>query len=491
MTAVATASAVILAILIAYISATSGADLQLLVIMALASIGLLVLSPKTAIVILVLMMPFSGATIIPRPIQNGVILGVPLLLFARIAIEWLGGKKALYDLPWQYWLYLAVMFLSVTIGTLHLDEISSYLIADIGVDGEFGPRQYVVGFFAKIIMIAMLPLFAMTFAKDRRDVSWLPIVSLSGAVIFVFAMLYAFVISGASVSDLRANRALFIALGTHSNTIGGVLLIPFAVALFMREELKSRVGKIMLVGVLVVILFGILLTASRGALVGVLAVSAVYVIKYRRLGAATMMVLVGAIGLVLAPDPVKERLLMGFNVGAGQGVAMNSSADEISSGRLAFWTQLAPEVLHNPIFGNGLRSVMWSDYNRFGSGYKVNHPHNMYLEILLDTGLVGLLMTIALWWMVWKKTKDLSREEGLPDVVRAYVNAAPGVFIAYLTFGLTNGHSYSSTDQLHLWLFVAAVLVLPMPAMGDSKRINSERRARMRRMLSTGYVTRS
>jgi len=489
-TAVA-ASTVLLAALIGYVSGKQGADLQLLVVLALAPIILLVLSPRTAIVLLVLMLPFTGSTIIPRPIQNAVLLGIPLLLFVRMFIEWVGGKKAIQDLPWQYWLYVVVMFTAAAIGTTHLHEISPLLVASIGDEGVFGKKQYVLGFFAKQIMMGLLPLFVIAFATNRKDVGWVAILSLAGAAIFVPAMLYAFVISGASVTDLRSNRALFIALGTHSNTIGGLLALPFGVALFMREHVRHRIGRLALIGVLMLILLGVLLTASRGAFVAILAVSTLYVIKYRRVGAAAMMILVGAVGLVLAPDSVKERLLMGLNVGgSSQGAVMSRSADEISSGRLDFWSQLAPEVLNNPIIGNGLRSVLWSDYNKYGAGFKVNHPHNMYLEILLDTGTVGFLMYASLWWLVWRRSRALAADETQPEIARAYFSVGPAVMFAYVVYGLTNGHSYPSTDQLHLWLFVAAVLAAPAPVLDDGSQARRDKRSRLRRMLATGYVSR-
>lgn len=487
---VVAASTVILAALIGYVSGKQGADLQMLFVLALAPIVLLVLSPRTAIVMLVVMLPFSGSTIIPRPIQNAVILGIPILLFVRIFIEWVGGKKAIQDLPWQYWLYLSVMFAAAIIGVSHLKEIPALLVASIGDEGVFGKKQYVLGFFAKQIMIGLLPLFVIAFAQNRKDLGWVAVLSLAGAVTFFVAMLYAFVISGASVTDLRSNRALFIALGTHSNTIGGLLVLPFAVALFMREHVRHPMGRLALVAVLLMILLGVLLTASRGALVAVIAVSGLYVVKYRRAGAAAMMVLVGAIALVLAPDSVKERLLMGLNIGSSQGAVMSRSADEISSGRLDFWAQLAPEVLNNPVIGNGLRSVLWSDYNKYGSGFKVNHPHNMYLSILLDTGVIGFFMFAALWWMVWKRSRALAADETLPNVARAYFAAGPGVMLAYAMFGLTNGHAYPSTDQLHLWLFVAAVLATPAPVTDNGAQARREKRARLRRMMATGYVSR-
>lgn len=485
------ASAVVFAALIGFVSGKIGADLQLLIVLALAPLILLVLSPRTGIILLVLMIPFAGSTIIPRQLQNAVILGMPMLLFVRIFVEWVGGKKAIQDLPWQYWLYVVVMFTAVAIGTTHLNEISPLLVASIGDEGVFGKKQYVVGFFAKQIMMGLLPILVIAYAKDRKDLGWVAVLSLAGAAIFVPAMLYAFVVSGASVTDLRSNRALFIALGTHSNTIGGLLAMPFGVALFMREHVKSPMGRLALVGVLSLLLLGVLLTASRGAFVAILAVSVFYVVKYRRIGAAATMILVGAVGLVLAPDSVKERLLMGLNVGSGtQGAVMSRSADEISSGRLDFWAQLAPEVLHNPVIGNGLRSVLWSDYNKYGGGFKVNHPHNMYLEILLDTGTIGFLMYACLWWLIWKRSRALAADESMSSLARAYFAVGPAVMLVYLVFGLTNGHSYPSTEQLHLWLFAAAVLAAPAPVLDNGENARRERRSRLRRLLATGYVSR-
>ncbi len=98
------------------------------------------------------------------------------------------------------------------------------------------------------------------------------------------------------------------------------------------------------------------------------------------LGAST------AIGWIVLTryQPLRERFIGGDNAIVG-GVSINTS------GRTVLWSETLHRWSENPVFGNGTgdsQSYISAIYNGV-----IAHPHNEYLRILNDTGMIGL----ALW----------------------------------------------------------------------------------------------
>ena len=134
-------------------------------------------------------------------------------------------------------------------------------------------------------------------------------------------------------------------------------------------------------------------------------------------------------------------------------VAAQGPGDEVTSGRIDIWRRLAPEALRSPLIGRGLLSTQWSQYARTG-GYWAGHPHSMWLGILMDVGIVGLIVMIALYRYLWRTFRSLGRDPRLEPHVRGYFLGASAALIAYLVFGVPGGHWYPSPDQPFLWVAI-------------------------------------
>ena len=72
--------------------------------------------------------------------------------------------------------------------------------------------------------------------------------------------------------------------------------------------------------------------------------------------------------------------------------------NEIFAGRVNdIWLPLIYEYRDNPqkmIFGNGRYSILTSKAASNAIILDVEHPHNMYLELILDVGLIGFFIVI-------------------------------------------------------------------------------------------------
>jgi O-antigen ligase len=140
-------------------------------------------------------------------------------------------------------------------------------------------------------------------------------------------------------------------------------------------------------------------------------------------------------------------------MGVGSG-----SVDTISAGRIDYlWLPLLPELARSPIYGHGLGSIMWSEPMRTGGGITflpVEHPHNAYLQAMLDMGIIGLILLCAYFWHVWKGLRDLSRDAGLSPTLRGfYAGSAAGLASLLLSYA-TDSSLTPGVEQSFLWFSV-------------------------------------
>lgn len=154
---------------------------------------------------------------------------------------------------------------------------------------------------------------------------------------------------------------------------------------------------------------------SRTALVAAILIAALAWTRPRGArGAIRTAALVGAaalalLAMVLLFAPLRERVTKGDLVSVAGEVSVNTS------GRIEIWRVVWTSYLEAPITGQGAGSAE-VDLAQVGPP-SFDHPHNDYLRVLHDYGLVGLLLLVsgigALFfecWRDWGRTTD--RTEG-------------------------------------------------------------------------------
>src|SRR6201982_422655 len=142
----------------------------------------------------------------------------------------------------------------------------------------------------------------------------------------------------------------------------------------------------------------------------------------------------------------------------GEGAGLNA----ISAGRVdGLWLPLLPEVLRHPLFGNGISSILWSEAMRRGAGSQVlavTHPHNAYLEALLDMGLIGAILLCAYFVHVFRGLRELSKDPRLEPVLRGFFQGAAAGLIGMLVSDFTDSSLAPRPEQAFLWLPIGLTL---------------------------------
>jgi O-antigen ligase len=266
-----------------------------------------------------------------------------------------------------------------------------------------------------------------------------------GLIVIVFVLQ-----SGIGLGQLASSdsREFLSALGLHANDLGRVFATAYALLLFSWSESKQPGSRLALLASIGLVVAALVLTFSRGAFVGFIVVNLLFLVWRRSAKTLVFFGLLVSIALLWLPAVVYDRAL----TGAGEGL------NSISAGRVeGLWLPLLPEVMRSPIYGSGLGSIMWSEPMRSGGGanvLQVTHPHNAYLQALLDMGALGLILLCAYFFHVWRGFRTLRLDPDLSPALRGLYQGAAAALLALLASNLTDGSLTPRPEQALQWLVI-------------------------------------
>lgn len=269
-----------------------------------------------------------------------------------------------------------------------------------------------------------------------------------------------------TLADVARDREFMAARGMHANEFGMLLAAASGPLLFGAHGPASRAVRWTLRGAFALVTVALVFTFSRGALTAWLVVVIGYVLQHRKLKVFLAAAGLCAVAIVLAPDSIKERFGAGVHAGA-IGDVSDVEKDELTAGRFHGWQLLAPEVLDSPWFGRGLGSTQWSRAVAAGR-YKANHPHNIYLEILMDTGLCGLAAMAWLYARLHARLRALGGDTSIAPELRGFFAGARWALLGVLAMAATTAYYMPNGAQFPLWFcFGMAFAVGQVP--GDTR----------------------
>jgi O-antigen ligase len=303
--------------------------------------------------------------------------------------------------------------------------------------------------------------FALFAGWALRDTSrWPALVAAAAAVAGLWALdAWVQMATGYSLGGAAEKERVSGIFGAGNLKLGPVLatLSPFVLL-----AARARFGRRGLVVAFLLLAVPILLAGSRAAwlsyaLVGVLLAWHETRDPRRFLGTCIALVIcVGAIAAFAWHDSVRFGARIERSLRALQGT--EAAVDEASAGRLRIWrTAVAMSAAH-PLTGVGARGFRYAypDYaradDRFvdrASDTGASHAHQIVLEVLSETGMLGLLCWIAGTWFAlraWWRADAVAR-------ARAF---APALALVAMCFPLnTHLAFYSAWWGLLFWWLLA------------------------------------
>lgn len=409
---------------------------------------------RAGVVLLIVLMPISGSAVFPHEILGVKGLNPFNLLLVVTFGAWLlhavadGGIRRFVPRP-LVWLYVAPIVVAGALGVRHVDEIAPgfYMYDMLQFDDAVGYlRDLVV---KPLLMVLYGLLVAAAVARSERPVLFLAPILVSIWAMGALAVVY-FLLRGATLHELASAdaRQFLSPLGMHANELGRLYAVAYALLLFMWVEAKSLGLRLLLLASIALVVVALLLTFSRGAYFGLLLVNVLFVLWRPTVQRVALFLLLAAVGLLALPEAVYERIGYGFDRGL----------NTISAGRIdAIWLPLLPEVLRHPVFGGGIGSILWSDVMVRGGGVLVagtTHPHNAYLQALLDMGVVGLAVLLAYFAQVWRGLRALGNDPALDGVLRGFCRGAAAGLLGFLITLIADSSLLPRPEQSFLWLAI-------------------------------------
>lgn len=406
---------------------------------------------RVGAVLLIVLTPVSASMLFPHEMFGVTGLNPLNLLLAATLVSFLlrgDGVNRLLPKP-VAWLYVVPILVAGVIGMRHVKEIPPLFYDQMLINYTDALGYLRDTAVRPLFFVLTALLIGVAVTRSQKPERFLMPVVIAVWVMSLLSIIYV-AASGVSLGFLASadERGFFAeALGMHANELGRLYAVAYALLLFVWGENKDVGLRALLVATIGVLTLALLLTFSRGAFLGFVIVSALFLIwkfNARTLGIA---LLVAAVALPLMPGALWDRLSLGFGGGG--------DANMVSAGRIdEIWLPLMPEILGAPPWGNGLDAILWSKAMWAGTILEVTHPHNAFLQALLDMGIVGTLLLLAYYWHVARALRSLGSNAYLSPTLRGFFQGALAGLISFLATGMAGSSLRPTPESTFLWIAI-------------------------------------
>lgn len=245
-----------------------------------------------------------------------------------------------------------------------------------------------------------------------------------------------------------------------------VVLIPIAIERMLHERKVGLKILAALVGVLCTLT--VIFTFSRGAfLAAVVGMAFLFLIYPPRALQLVVFIGLGIIMMTFIPSTYYDRILTLEDLIPNQSGKIDVWSDTAIQGRanhlLTGWAMFRA----NPIFGIGLSnaSTRYPEFSKevglapSGSNRTL---HNLYLEVMAETGIVGLTVFLALVWYAIR-CAVIARRKFLEVAQSDYAHLATGLAVAFITY-LVSALFIHAAFPRYFYLLLGIMYSLPAVA---------------------------
>jgi O-antigen ligase len=401
-------------------------------------------------VLLLVMLPVNGSNLFPHSVFGFTGLNPLNLVLAATLISYLiRGYEVKRFLPRPLvWMLVAPIIIAGLIGTRSVDHIfpEFYEMEVIHFTDAAGYLRDVM--VKPLLMVLSALLIGSAVARAKRTENFLAPIIASVWLMSLIAIGYV-VAAGVSLGSLAlpSSRTFFSALGMHANDLGRLYAVAYALLLFTWGETKDVRLKTVLILTMGILTISLVLTFSRGAMVGWVMVNALYLIWKFNARTAGLALLAAGAALLVMPGAVVSRMSMGLVGGA--------DVNEFSAGRVdEIWLPLLPELFKSPIWGSGLDSTMWAKALWADMMLPVTHPHNAYIQSILDLGLLGTGLVLAYYWHVYRAARDLGSNAYLSPTMRGFYQGVVAGLLCFIVTGFAGSSLRPTPEFAFLWIAI-------------------------------------
>ena len=262
--------------------------------------------------------------------------------------------------------------------------------------------------------------------------------------------------SGNDLSS-RASKITRNEIGYNRVTLSMMLAGASWAALAAVPILKQNLHRVLLLCLAALIALGQALTGGRTGYVTWIAVGLLLAaLRWRRLLLVIPVALL-AVGVCL--PGVRERMLQGFG-GTKGNFTVGTSAYEMTSGRDIAWPEVIEGISKAPLVGYGREAMVTtgiSDRLMYGYGEAFPHPHQAYLQLLLDNGVIGFLLVIP--FFLYMVRHSLTQVMVRNDPLVCAIGCSAFCLVLALMIGAFGGQTfYPREGAVGMWAAIGLLL---------------------------------
>lgn len=230
-----------------------------------------------------------------------------------------------------------------------------------------------------------------------------------------------------------------------------ILVIPFGIIAFF--TMKKTSSKLTSMGYTLCTLLCLVYTWSRGSWLGFIFSSAIlFIILYKR----AVAVYIGALFTIpflpfVLPDTIVQRFL-----------SIGNLADSSTSYRVSIWIASFKMIKNFILSGIGVGleafKMVYPEYSLAGIE-SAPHSHSLYLQICVESGILGLLMLILIifFFLQYCFTGILKTSE---KYLKLFISAGMCATIGFLLNGFTDFIWYNYRVYFMFWLVISLTVAM-------------------------------
>lgn len=302
------------------------------------------------------------------------------------------------------------------------------------------------------LMWALSAILGVYVLLGIQVIKWMPIETL---------------VSGSDLEG-RSSKILRNEVGYHRVNLS-MMLAGASWAIFCTRGLvQSRLAALGILGVSAMVLFAQMLTGGRTGY-ATWGVVGLVVLFFRWRAYVLLAPLV--VALVVATVPAaKERMLQGFTEESrdtnvrlhGEDDSFQTGPDlyTVTAGRNVAWPYVIDQILESPWVGHGTEGMKRTGISQylwieFGEGFP--HPHNAYLQLFLDHGILGAIPVLGFFLVILVCSLRLFRDQTHPEYV-AIGGVTLSLTLALLVASMGSQSLFPEEGVVGLWCAIGLML---------------------------------
>ncbi len=308
-----------------------------------------------------------------------------------------------------------------------------------------------------ILLNVLIPSMALLIGSTQNsnlNRNWLAGMILVSAPIFVYIS-FLFFVAEESVYFTLFEQSKWEGVGGNY-LVTSIALSSFFIISFIRCFYYKRY-RLMVFGSCILAFWLLLQTGGRSPLIAsILSIGLFLLIKLKNrasIGLFALIIFIFSIPLVYAGFFLYENIdliseLIPF-LARFEEDFINQDLGELSSigQRLIFFQLSLDLIAQQPLFGHGVLSWRYLA----GIPYGETYPHNIFLDVLCDLGIVGLIIFLTIFFIALKSCFKLMRSsDSMAD------NACALLFITTSLISLSSGYIYVSI----LWPYMVLIVLI-------------------------------